>query len=52
MELDERQHPEMQAIIRAFEDKAKYIENDLGWLGQRSRSIARNVRGLAGGGVW
>lgn len=51
VDLDESQQSEMKRIMEAFECKAMWLEDDLGWLGQRSKSVVRSVRGLAGGGL-
>lgn len=51
VDIDEGQQWELRSIIDAFGDKAAWLEDDLGWLGQRSKSYSRNVRGLAGGGI-
>jgi hypothetical protein len=47
----EEQKAELGRVIQAHEAKATWLEDDLGWLGQRSKVIGRNVRGLAGGGL-
>ena len=47
----EEQKAELGRVIQAHEVKAMWLEDDLGWLGQRSKVIGRNVRGLAGGGL-
>ena len=54
VDLEEKVQPELQAVIEAFECKAGWLGDDVGWTGQRSKSVAlaRNVRGLAGGGIW
>ena len=46
-----QEREELERVIRAHEEKAAWLEDDLGWLGQRSKVIGRNVRGLAGGGL-
>lgn len=51
VDVAECQREELKAIILAFESKALWLEDDLGWLGERSKSAVRNLRGLAGGGV-
>lgn len=51
VDLDESQQAEMKRVIDAFESKAMWLEDNLGWLGQRSKSVSRSVRGLAGGGL-
>ena len=51
VDVEAEQQQELRAIIDAFESKAMWLEDDLGWLGQRSKSVSRNVRGLAGGGL-
>lgn len=51
VDLDDSQQAEMKRVIEAFETKAMWLEDDLGWLGQRSKSVSRGVRGLAGGGL-
>lgn len=51
VDLEEGQRAEIKRVIEAFESKAMWLEDDLGWLGQRSKSITRSVRGLAGGGL-
>ncbi len=50
-DVDESQQAELLAIINAFESRAMALEEELGWAGQRSKSLPRNVRGLAGGGL-
>ena len=45
------QKAELGRVIQAHEEKALWLEEDLQWLGQRSKAMARNVRGLAGGGL-
>ena len=50
-DMDEGQQRELRTIIEAFQCKASQLEDDLGWLSQRSKSISRTLRGLAGGGV-
>lgn len=50
-DVDESQQAELLAIINAFESRAMALEDELGWAGQRSKSLPRNVRGLAGGGL-
>lgn len=50
-DFDGAQQDEVQQIIHAFECKAMELEEDLGWLGQRSKASSRAVRGLAGGGL-
>jgi hypothetical protein len=47
----EEQKAELGRVIQAHEEKAQWLEEDLEWLGQRSKAMARNVRGLAGGGL-
>ena len=51
VDLHGQQQYEIKQIIEAFEIKAKELEDDLGWLGQRGKSVSRGVRGLAGGGI-
>ena len=51
VDVEEGQQAELQKIMHAFETKANWIEDDLGWLGQRSKTMPRNIRGLAGGGL-
>lgn len=51
VDLDAGQRAEMQRVIEAFEREAVWLEEDLGWLGQRSKSVSRSVRGLPGGGL-
>lgn len=52
VDLDtEEQKAELARVIQAHEEKALWLEGDLEWLGQRSKSMARNARGLAGGGI-
>ena len=51
VDVEESQKAELKAVIEAFECKAAWLEGDLGWLGERSKSMVRNLRGLAGGGV-
>lgn len=50
-DLEEPQRSELKAIIAAFECKVDELDEDLGWLGERTKSVARNLRGLAGGGL-
>ena len=42
---------ELKRVIQAHEEKAMWLEEDLEWLGQRHKSMAVHVRGLAGGGL-
>ncbi|KAK5164394.1 ferrochelatase hem15 [Saxophila tyrrhenica] len=51
VDVDDGQKTELRAIIDAFEGRAMSLEEDLGRDGQRSKSLPRNVRGLAGGGL-
>ena len=41
---------ELRRVMQAHEEKAQWLEEDLEWLGQRHKSMAVHVRGLAGGG--
>lgn len=50
-DVEEGQKAELLAIIDAFESRAMALEDELGWAGQRSKSLPRNVRGLAGRGL-
>ena len=43
--------PELKAITDAFESRAVWLEDVLGWVGHKSKTSPRNLRGLAGGGV-
>ena len=49
-EVPETQHSELKAIVEAFQESASWLEKDLGLVGQRTRLLTRNLRGLAGGG--
>ena len=51
LEDNEGQTAELKRIMQAFEIKAGELEDNLGWLGQRGKSVSRGVRGLAGGGI-
>lgn len=48
----EAQRAELAEVVRAHEVQAAALEEDLEWLGQRSKALSRNVRGLAGGGFY
>ena len=51
VDAEGEQQTELQSIIEAFQSKALWLEDNLGWLGQRQKSMPRNLRGLAGGGL-
>lgn len=51
-DVEEPQQLELKSIIEAFESKAHWIEDNIGWLGQRSKTISRHARGLPGGGIY
>lgn len=50
-DLGERQKAELRAIVQSFQVEAAKLDDDLAWLGQRSKRIPSELRGLAGGGV-
>lgn len=51
VDVEEEQQDELAAIIDAFECRAVQLQDSLGEAGDRTISNARNVRGLAGGGL-
>lgn len=51
VDVEEEQQDELAAIIEAFESRAMQLQDSIGAEGDRTISNARNVRGLAGGGL-
>lgn len=51
VDVEEGQQEELREIINAFESKAAVLGDGLGEESERSIGNARNVRGLAGGGL-
>lgn len=51
VDLEEEQKLEHRSIIDAFLSKAHRLDDDLAWLGHRSKRLPRYLRGLPGGGV-
>lgn len=51
VDLEPGQRSELRLIVEAFKIKVDKLENDLEWLGQRSKRSPSNLRGLPGGGV-
>jgi hypothetical protein len=50
-DVPDKQQAELSAVIAAFEAQALMLEEKLGWEAHRNRSLSRDVRGLAGGGL-
>lgn len=51
VDLEPSQRSELRLIVEAFKSKVDKLENDLAWLGHRSKRAPSNLRGLPGGGV-